>query len=207
MFGYFKEGDDMFNRKIEITKENESILFVNAVIENLRYGIISLDMMKNYKSSNCYNGDYYDEHTFYFFHMQSVLTAQGNIYNVLLNEYYDYRRVSRERVRKVRDAFGIDLAMYPLVGNKKFRNSNAHFDERYYQYNGIGDMNLLKADTPAEERRLILETPHLRTLDIENWLYYSYDGKGKQIVLDLRRLRDEMYDILTALCTANIRGH
>ena len=35
----------MFNRQIEITRENESILFINAVIENLRYGIISLDRM------------------------------------------------------------------------------------------------------------------------------------------------------------------
>ena len=194
----------MFNRKIEISKETESILFVNAVIENLRYGIISLDMMQNYEINNCYN-DYYDEHTFYFFHMQSVLTAQGNIYNVLFNDYYDYRRVSRERVIRVRDAFGIDFARYPLVGNKKFRNSNAHFDERYYLHTGVGDMNLLKSDTPADERRLILETPHLRTLDIENWLYYSYDRRGKQIVLDLRELRNEMYDMLTALCTSNIR--
>ena len=196
----------MFNRKIEITKENESILFVNAVIENLRYGIISLDMMQNYEIKNCYN-DYYDEHTFYFFHMQSILTAQGNIYNVLFNDYFGYRRVAQERVKKVRDAFGIDLSKYPLVGNKKFRNSNAHFDERYYAYNGVGDMNLLKSDTPADERRLILETPHLRTLDVENWLYYSYDGKGKQIVLDLRRLRGEMYDMLIALCTSNIREY
>lgn len=194
----------MFNRKIEITEDNESILFVNAVIENLRYGIISLDMMQNYNINNCYN-DYYDEHTFYFFHMQSILTAQGNIYNVLFNDYYDRRQVSRERVRKVRDAFGIDLARYPLVGNKKFRNSNAHFDERYYQYNGVGDMNLLKSDTPADERRLILKTPHLRTLDVENWLYYSYDRRGNQIVLDLQELRGEMYDMLTALCAANIR--
>ena len=30
----------MFNRQIEITRENESLLFINAVIENLRYGII-----------------------------------------------------------------------------------------------------------------------------------------------------------------------
>ena len=196
----------MFNRKIEITKDNESILFVNAVIENLRYGIISLDMMQNYEIKNCYN-DYYDEHTFYFFHMQSILTAQGNIYNVLFNDYFGYRRVAQERVKKVRDAFGIDLSKYSLVGNKKFRNSNAHFDERYYAYNGVGDMNLLKSDTPADERRLILETPHLRTLDVENWLYYSYDGKGKQIVLDLRRLRGEMYDMLIALCTSNIREY
>lgn len=194
----------MFNRKIEITEDNESILFVNAAIENLRYGIISLDMMQHYNFIN-YDNDYYDEHTFFFFHMQSVLSAQGNIYNVLFNDYYAYKRVSQERVRKVRDAFGIDLASYPLVGNKKFRNSNAHFDERYYQYNGVGDMNLLKADTPIDERCSILETPHLRTLGVENWLYYTYDRRGRQIVLDLRELRHEMYTMLAALCTSDIR--
>lgn len=153
----------MFNRRIEITKENESILFINAVIENLRYAIISLDEIF-YKKD--YSG-YYDEHTFYFFHIQSILTAQGNIYNVLFNDYFVRRKISRERVRHVREDFGIDLAKFPLVGNKKFRNSNAHFDERYYQFNNIGDMNILRSETPESERRQILETPHLRTIDID----------------------------------------
>lgn len=131
----------MFNRQIEITRENESILFINAVIENLRYGLISLDMMFNCDEENVYQ-KYYDLHTFYFFHMQSVLTAQGNIYNVLYSDFFDRKIVSKERVEKVREAFGVDLTRYPLVGNKKFRNTNAHFDERYYQYNGVGDMIL-----------------------------------------------------------------
>ena len=194
----------MFNRKIEITEENESILFINAVVENLRYGIISLDMMFNCDKDSQYCG-YYDEHTFYFFHMQSVLAAQGNIYNVLFSDFFNRKIVSQERVRRVREAFGIDLSQYPLVGNKKFRNTNAHFDERYYQYNGIGDMNLLNADTPPNVRYDILNTLHLRTIDIENWIYYSYDGRGRQIQLDLRELRREMYDMLIALCTSDIR--
>ena len=84
----------MFNRQIEITRENESILFINAVVENLRYGIISLDMMFNCDEENLYQ-NYYDEHTFYFFHMQSVLTAQGNIYNVLYNDFYDKKIISQ----------------------------------------------------------------------------------------------------------------
>ena len=141
----------MFNRRIEITKENEPILFINAVIENLRYAIISLDAIFSQKD---YSG-YYDEHTFYFFHMQSVLTAQGNIYNVLFNDYFTRRQMSRERVREVREKFGVDLARYPLVGNKKFRNSNAHFDERYYKFNIVGDMNILRSDTPESERKQI----------------------------------------------------
>ena len=51
----------MFNRQIEITRENESILFINAVIENLRYGLISLDMMFNCDEENVYQ-KYYDLH-------------------------------------------------------------------------------------------------------------------------------------------------
>lgn len=195
----------MFNRQIEITRENESILFINAVIENLRYGIISLDMMFNNVEENICQ-KYYDEHTFYFFHIQSVLTAQGNIYNVLYNDYFDRRIVSQDRVKKVREAFGIDLSKYPLVGNKKFRNTNAHFDERYYQYNGVGDMNLLKADTSIDDRKTILNTSHLRTIDVENWIYYSYDGRGNQLCLNLRELRKEMYEMLVALCTNDIRS-
>ena len=192
----------MFNRKIEITKENESILFINAVIENLRYAIISLDAIFNGRDEF---GDYYDEHTYYFFHMQSVLTAQGNIYNVLFNDYFGRRQISRERVRKVREDFGIDLKRYPLVGNKKFRNSSAHFDERYYEFNGVGDMNILRADTPEEERKQILDTPHLRTIDIDKWMYYSYDARGNQIVLDLQEFRTEMYEMLSELCLFDIR--
>lgn len=195
----------MFNRQIEITRENESILFINAVIENLRYGIISLDMMFNNVEENICQ-KYYDEHTFYFFHIQSVLTAQGNIYNVLYNDYFDRKIVSQDRVKKVREAFGIDLSKYPLVGNKKFRNTNAHFDERYYQYNGVGDMNLLKADTSIDDRKTILNTSHLRTIDVENWIYYSYDGRGRQLCLNLRELRKEMYEMLVALCTNDIRS-
>ena len=195
----------MFNRQIEITRENESILFINSVIENLRYGLISLDTMFNYDEESVYQR-YYDEHTFYFFHMQSVLTAQGNIWNVLYCNYPQKRQISQERVRKVREAFDIDLSRYPLVGNKKFRNTSAHFDERYYQYNGVGDMNLLKSDTPASERNAILNTSHLRTIDVENWIYYSYDGRGRKIRLNLRELRNEMYDMLVALCTNDIRA-
>lgn len=194
----------MFNRPIEIAKENESILFINAVIENLRYANISLDIMFN-GGKDIYQ-KYYDEHTFYFFHMQSILTAQGNIYNVLYNDFFKKREVSKRRVERVRAAFGIDLSMYPLVGNKKFRNTSAHFDERYYQYNGVGDMNILKSNTPIDEREIILNTPHLRTIDIENWIYYSYDGRGNRIQLDLRELKREIFGMLKELCINDIRN-
>ena len=67
-------------------------------------------------------------------------------------------------------------------------------------------MNLLKSDTPASERNAILNTSHLRTIDVENWIYYSYDGRGRIIRLNLRELRNKMYDMLVALCTNDIRA-
>lgn len=193
----------MFNRQIEITRENEAILFINAVIENLRYGIISLDMMFNCDEETDFQ-QYYDKHTFYFFHMQSVLAAQGNIWNVLFCNYYEKKYICKQRVEKVREVFGIDVSMYPLVGDKSFRNTNAHFDERYYQHNGVGDLNLVDSNTPKHIKDEILNTPHLRTIDTENWVYYSYKNR-KRIALDLRELRSEMYDMLIALSTYDIR--
>ena len=63
----------------------------------------------------------------------------------------------------------------------------------------------MRADTPEEERRQILSTPHLRTLDIDKWVYYSYDVRGNQITLDLKQLRAEMFEMLSELCTCDIR--
>lgn len=197
----------MFNRKIEISKGNESILFINAVIENLRYGIISLDIMFSHEDNREYIHSYYDEHTFFFFHLQSLLMAQGNIHNVLFNNFFGKRKICQERANIVRDAFGLDLSKYPLIGNKDFRNSNTHFDERYFENNIVGDMNILDSSTPNNVRDEILnpQARHLRTIDIENWMYYSYNRAGKQIILDLKELRDQMYDMLTELCTCDIR--
>lgn len=192
----------MFNRKIEATKENQDILFVNAVIENLRYGLISLDAILNGKTTSEY---YNDEHTFYFFHVQSLLTAKGNIYNVLFNDYPRNAAICRQRIQKVRDAFGLDLKQYELIKNNDLRNTNAHFDERYYTLNSVGDLNILKTDTPEVLRNKILSEGSLRTLDLVNCLYISCDKQGGQIVLNLQDLRVQMYNMLMELCIRDIR--
>ena len=194
----------MFNREIEITEDNKDILFANAIIENLRYGIISLDTMFRGQLTEDFHGD---EHTFYFFYIQSLLAAQGNIWNVLFNPFPRNREFSKRHVMKLRERFGIDIKDYPLIGNKKFRNTNEHFDERYYQFvDGLGDLNILDANMDKEMRRKILSGFHLRTIDIENWLYISYDRKGERIILDLKELRKEMFELLGEICSCDIRN-
>ncbi len=196
----------MFNLKIPIDENNLEILFANALVENLRYGIISLDTMFYTKFEGEVAGTFEDEHTFYFFYMQSVLTAQGNIWNVLFNNYFEKRRISQNRILKLREIFNINIEEYPLVGNKAFRNTNEHFDERYYKHGlCVGDYNIIDANTDKEIRDAILNTPHLRTIDIENWQYITCDRNKRQIVLDLRKLRNEMFELLKKLCQYDVR--
>lgn len=195
----------MFDEYIEFNEENMDLLFVNGVVENLKYGLISLDTMFRGEVADSF---YHDEYTFFFFHMQSVLTAQGNIWNILFNTYPRNREISMERVEKMRDKLKIDFAKYPLIRNKVFRNTNEHFDERYYHYEkislGIGDYNILRATTPDWIRQEILSTPHLRTIDIQNWQYISYDHKGNRHILDLRELKKEMYSMLVDLSECDV---
>ena len=194
----------MFNCYLELNEDNVDLLFVNAVLENLKYGIISLDAMFRQEITDDFYA--YDDYTFYFFHMQSVLTAQGNIANILHNDYFQKNReISAERVSKMRKRLGVDPEKYPLVGNKAFRNTNMHFDERYFSFkDGVGDYNILKESTQPDVRKEILSTPHLRTIDLVNWQYITYDRQKKQITLDLRRLRKEMYDMYFAICTCSL---
>ncbi len=192
----------MFNKRIEIREDNGKILFVNALIENLRYALISLDAMFSKEIHKEFGGD---KHTFYFFYMQSLLTAQGNIWNILFNNMPYTKEQTRRRVLMLQAYLGIDVSEYPLVGNKAFRNSSLHFDERYDRHKfQIGDFNIIDENTDLAMKEHILATPHFRTIDTVDWIYWTYDGK-KQEPLDLRQLRDEMYDLLSKLCDYDIR--
>lgn len=192
----------MYNEYIEITKDNEGLLFINAVIENLKYGLISLEAIFRGEIT----ADYYEnEHTFYFYHLQSLLAAQGNIRNILFGTYRQYRTVSKSRVQAVRDAFGIDLNVYPLLKNSDFRNTNMHFDERYYTLCLDGDLNLLRKTD--ENYHVLINLTHLRALDLDNFVYISCGVSGKRITMDLRALQDEMQGMLNALTAVDLRKY
>lgn len=190
----------MYNKYVEITRENEGLLFINAVIENLRYGLISLDAIFSGKIVANYYGN---EHTFYFYHLQALLAAQGNVRSILYSTYYGYRDVSKNRVQAVRDSFGIDLTKYHLLKNSDFRNTNMHFDERYYTLSLDGDLNLLRKTD--DNYRVLINATHLRALDLDNMIYISCDSKGRKITMDLRALQQEMQEMLNELSSLDIR--
>lgn len=83
-----------------------------------------------------------------------------------------------------------------MIFFKEVRNTNEHFDERYLEFNNnIGDLNLIYDNTDAYMRNTILTEHHLRTYDVSNHIYYTYNRKQNLIVYDLLELHDELIEM------------
>lgn len=187
----------MLNRYFD-SQGNIDFIYANVVVKNIYFALISLNYIL-YKPD--YDiGVYHDEHTYYFFHIQSLLTACGNISNVFYNTGGHGGNTATQRGRRLRNTFNINKSLYPLVFQKEVRNTNAHFDERYEQFGGnIGDYNLLDHNTDLNMRTIIMQNPHLRTYDKESGIYYTYNNKMNPISYDLNQLNCELRTMLSKL--------
>ena len=186
----------MFNRYFSVPDGNTDFLYANIAVKNINFALISLYYIFDYKSFN--PSIYHDEHSYYFYHLQSLLTACGSIYNV----FYNYSNpASTNRSQRLREILNIKKADFPLVFKKELRNTNIHFDERYEEFHcNIGDYNIIDENTDPYMKAVIETNPHLRTFDKDNLTYITYDRHLKRIKCDLRELRKEllsMMDIIT----------
>ena len=171
------------------SRNNLDFLFVNIVLKNINFAIIALEYIFNDFYYNI--GLYHDEHTYYFYHIQSLLTACGNISNVFYSTSRE--KVAKERSERIRSLFDINNEKYPLIFQKEVRNTNEHFDERYEQFdNCIGDYNILDDDTDQFMRAVITSNPHLRTYDRAKRIYITYNRKKEQIKYNLKDLQKEL---------------
>ena len=186
----------MFNRYFK-ADGNIDFVYANIAVKNIYFALISLDYILYQKDYNI--GIYHDEHTYYFFHIQSLLTACGNISNIFYNTGF-YNKNATQRSQRLRSMFGVSRKEYPLTFQKEVRNTNEHFDERYEQFNGrVGDYNLLDIATPQDMRETILNNPHLRTYDKSSGIYYTYDRQLQQISYNLYDLRNELNKLRQAI--------
>ena len=184
----------MLNRYFD-PKVDPDFIYANAALQNINYALISLDYIFN-KEQKYDIGIYHDEHTFYFYHIQNILTACGNLSNVFYNKSKWDKKEITQRCARLRKRFDITDSKYKLVFLKKVRNTNEHFDERYQDVNGeLGDLNLLKDDMDEEMKRVILENYHLRTYNVVNRTYYTYDRNHNLIQYDLNELYNELSDM------------
>lgn len=114
-------------------------------------------------------------------------------FRVLLEEIKKYN----DRAKYLQKTFYVNINEFKWLFNKDFRNANEHYDERYDIFNGlVGDFNVITRKTTQKIKCEIINTPHTRTLDINRWIYITYDKNGKQIECDLQQLRDKAYSLL-----------
>lgn len=191
----------MFNRRFKISNNNNDnidFIYANSVVENIRFALISLNYIFNFNDFN--KGIYHDEHTFYFFHIQSILTACGNISNVFYNYSVFNGKETTARCARLRAQFNVTKRDFPLIFQKEVRNTNEHFDERYEEFSGnIGDYNVLDKKTNPNMREIIQTDPHLRTYDKQTRIYHTYIRRNhslQRFEYDLNELRNELNRML-----------
>ena len=192
----------MFNMYFEAGEDSMEFLFAHMAVKNIDFALISLNCILNPPDINY--DLFRDEHTYYFFHIQSILAACGNLYNIFYGVPYGQfskvgRRKDQEQVnrpQKLRSVLGVGKRQFPLVFDKTARNTNAHFDERFdaLRWN-VGDYNLLDDDTTPEMRAAIMNQYHLRTFDRRNGCYYTYGHKSKR----LQRVSVDFRELMTQL--------
>jgi hypothetical protein len=192
-------GMSVFNREFEA---DVIFLFAQLSVKNINFALISLRCLLDGRDID--TELYLDEITYYFFHIQSLLTACGNITNVFYNNGYN-GRVLTERSKLLRCQFGICRDQFPLVFQKEARNTNEHFDERYdVSGSQFGDYNLLDANTTQEMRDSIMNTPHLRTFDRASGIYHTYDRNFQPIRYDLHELTDQLLEMRRRIAESTI---
>lgn len=191
----------MFNEAISLTAETRNILYKEMAVKNIDFALISLRYIMD--DDPCVV-TYGDQHTYYFYYLQNLFAACGNIANIFnstIGFHYANAPSPLQRSRELRQQFGIEIKDYPLIFNRIARNTNMHFDERYDEYiRNIGDYNILDRNTPLQDREIILNTPHLRTYDKERKVYITLGKQGQPIEYDLTALQRQLNRLKEKLC-------
>lgn len=183
------------------SEDNPDLLYANIVLKNVHFALVALEYIFYDYHYNI--GIYHDEHTYYFYHIQSLLTACGNISNVFYNTFSG--GTACERSKRLRNLFNVSRAKYPLIFQKEVRNTNEHFDERYEQFGGcVGDYNILDKNTDQFMRTIITQNSHLRTYDKEKQIYITYNRQLKRIEYDLRRLQQELNELQVEITSSSL---
>ncbi len=197
----------MFDEYFDYGDENGVYLLSGNINMNIEFALASV---KSITSEPEYDKKLFcNRFVYYFFHLQSLFTACGNINSTFYNfnflkgvdpqtKRYDRTLYQNQNsdYQRLRDIYHIDKEHFPLVFNKDFRNTIIHSDERIMEHNAnVGDYNILDHHTPDSIVSTILNTPHLRTLDLRTMTYHSYNKQKSHISVNLLDLQDELEKI------------
>ena len=125
----------MFNRLIQTNRGNADFQLVHIAVKNIDFALISIESILNDENINIelYN----DYNTYYFFHLQSIMSSCGNIFNVFYNtgkNFPGHTQQAYSRSARLRKIYNVTKNEFPLVFEREARNTDAHFDERYEEF-------------------------------------------------------------------------
>lgn len=188
-------------------------IFPCLAVENINYALISLYYIIDVPEYD--TKIFPNPLTYYFYHIQNVLASCGKINSIFYGKSSPYKKECtiglsiEDRSKLLRETFKISRGAFPLVFKKEARNTDVHIDERFHSFGGrVGDYNLIDNDTPDKIRQEILNTPHLRTFDRSNKIYYTYTldkDKGMcQTSLNFHTLRTQFEKMKEAITSNQI---
>lgn len=121
----------MFNKVTEEIDGRPEFLFAQLAVKNIDFARISLTCVLEPRLIDYTL--YQDDHTYIFFHIQSILSACGNLYNIFYGNSFWMRKHPQysNRPALLRETFCINKKQFPLIFDKAVRNTNEHFDERF----------------------------------------------------------------------------
>lgn len=201
----------MFNERIEFDDMTEDSLLLATIRMNIEFALVSVRSIIHFAEYDrtAYGNDY----VYHFFHVQSLLTACGNINSAFftprafstvnrMTGRYDselYRK-NKDAAICFREKYGVTKDRYDLVFRKEMRNTVIHSNERIIEHRGrLGDFNIIDQSTPKSDVRKILRTPHLRTIDLRNMVFYTYDRWKRRVEVNLFDLERQLVDLQNAM--------
>ena len=169
--------------------EFESCYYLNFQITSALYSLACID---NYKSARL---DIFESESQYLhYYTDHLLYSIGQISSRFAESKNDQQN---ERVKLNRSNFQFSSKDYPILSNKKYRNTIEHIDE-YNQYvierfHGVGGFNFIDVSVDPQMMYHVLQNKqsHIYTLDLIDRKIYI-QRKEKELILNVDELKTEL---------------
>ena len=151
----------------------------------------SINCIYNYKSTKIKEFDSNAQYLHYF--TDHLLYSVGQI----SNRFITNTKNRNKRIEMNCLNFRFDSTNYPILSNKKYRNTIEHIDEyneyTIKNYDGVGGFNFLDYCENKKMITTVMENrkQHIYTLDLINKKIYI-QRKEEELVLDIDKLENEL---------------
>ena len=168
--------------------EVESCYYLGFQIKSALY---SINCIYNYKYTKIKEFDSNAQYLHYF--TDHLLYSVGQI----SNRFITNTKNRNKRIEMNCLNFRFDSNNYPILSNKKYRNTIEHIDEyneyTIKNYDGVGGFNFLDYCENKKMITTVMENrkQHIYTLDLINKKIYI-QRKEEELVLDIDKLENEL---------------